>query len=827
MRALALKQVEELAAASGGAVTIVDSRDIDDYLIIDISLNTHRIQTVGAGIRVRQRERFEIRVSDRYPFRPPSVWASHRRWAGTPHVQWARYLCLYAASSVEWNPADGMRGFIERLISWLENAAAGTLDPDGQPLHPPVTYHNEWVGFVVVHPDVGDRVPWGDSVTPGQTAQLFAWCTRSGDRIDVAEWMTLQELGDRVLGSGFVPTDDTGVPYIVAPLVLVSDELSMEYPDKGTDLVASLHEFGCPREDLLWSITTAGTFNAAIAAKAGLDNTATVVVMLGTPARRVEGPRRLAHITAWKFDDFGAEIMELLREIEDLENNSLIERATELANSWIDDAEVRWMVVHEDRPEVTNRRDVGTPAAWLRNKRVLVLGCGALGAPIAEHCVRAGVSALTVVDNSVVKPGILIRQPYRDFDIGYGKARRLASRLDALRPDLTVEWRARDVIGMFVGEQAQVPEYDLVIDATADVGVRAAIETARAAARELWPPMVTGLFGHDAVLALGVVSRPGATGSAHDILRRIAIDVHASDGSGLSGHVAGDFFPDPPRTEMFVPEPGCSSPTFTGSAMQTTALASSVFWAAMTELADPQREDPMVAVAIALPGSSSAAAGEHWWRWSNDHVVSDGEYEIRIAATAVSEMRAETRRGARTRGETIETGGMLLGSFDEAVGCVYIDTAAAPSPDSALSALFFAHGTQGTQEIVEHHRQRSINRVGFVGMWHTHPYGRARPSPTDEKGMGWIVSPSGTGRRALMLILGGGRPIWDRWREHGQVPDVYVRVIERDDQMNKLATIGEAGTVVMDGGLPGGFYQPVAPEDHGQSWWRRALVLRS
>lgn len=507
MRDLALRQVEELAAASGGAISVIGSRNTDPYLIIDISLATRGIETVGAGITVRQRERFEIRVRDSYPYRPPSVYASHRRWAGTPHVQWGRYLCLYAAASVEWNPADGMRGFIERLTSWLENAAAGTLDPDGQPLHPPVTYREEWAGFMVVHADVGDRVPWGDSVTPGQTAQLFAWCTRSGDRVDVVEWLTFDELANRVLDDGFVAVDDKGLPYIVAPAVLVSDELSMEYPDRAAALVASLQEFGYPREDLLWSIWAAGTINTLIAETAAVENTAPVVVILGTPARRVEGSRRLAHITAWNFDDMGAEIMDLLRRVKRLRREELTAEGEALANNWIDSAEVRWMVIHEDRPEVTNRRDANTPAAWLRDKKVLVLGCGALGAPIAEHCVRAGVAALTVVDNGVVKPGILIRQPYRDFDIGYYKAQRLAGRLDSLRADLTVKSRVCDVIGMFGGEDPQVPEYDLVIDATADVGVRAAIETARAGAREQWPPVITGLFGHDAVRALGIVEQ--------------------------------------------------------------------------------------------------------------------------------------------------------------------------------------------------------------------------------------------------------------------------------------------------------------------------------
>ena len=52
------------------------------------------------------------------------------------------------------------------------------------------------------------------------------------------------------------------------------------------------------------------------------------------------------------------------------------------------------MRVLENRPEITRRRDEGSPPAWLAGKRVLVLGCGALGAPAAEACVRAGAAAL-------------------------------------------------------------------------------------------------------------------------------------------------------------------------------------------------------------------------------------------------------------------------------------------------------------------------------------------------------------------------------------------------------------------------------------------------
>ena len=92
------------------------------------------------GIRVRDRERFRILAGAKYPCLLLAVQVPHRRWAGTAHVQWGRSLCLYAAPSVEWVPSDGMDGFIGRLSTWVARAAEGTLDPDGQPLHPPVAY---------------------------------------------------------------------------------------------------------------------------------------------------------------------------------------------------------------------------------------------------------------------------------------------------------------------------------------------------------------------------------------------------------------------------------------------------------------------------------------------------------------------------------------------------------------------------------------------------------------------------------------------------------------------------------------------------------------
>ena len=156
MNDLARRQLVDLVERSEGAIELVKSTVDGRWTVFEVALDTRGIATGNpVGIHVRARNRFEIIVDDRFPYHPPTVRALHRRWAGTPHVQWGRQLCLYAAPSVEWDPRNGMRGLIDRLLTWLQRAAAGTLDPDGQPLHPPVTYTTPGAGWIVINPDLG------------------------------------------------------------------------------------------------------------------------------------------------------------------------------------------------------------------------------------------------------------------------------------------------------------------------------------------------------------------------------------------------------------------------------------------------------------------------------------------------------------------------------------------------------------------------------------------------------------------------------------------------------------------------------------------------
>ncbi len=830
---LALRQLADIVNARPGALEVLGTQWADsrrDTLRVEVSLDLSGLAHAPGGIQVRARERFLLDVSPRFPYTPPAVQAAHCRWAGTPHVHWGYLLCLYAAPSVEWQPGEGMRGLIERLLLWVEKAALGELDPDNRPRHPPVAYLGDADEQVVVRANLADRVPWAEE-SPRSVAYLVAVCEQREARLDVIEWHAPDEF-QRVLEAGWGRDSVQGGRQVAVATVLIDGEFGFEYPSRAEELAAGLYGVGVQHEAFMELIALVASANATTTgAESG-----PLIVMVGTPSRHLGRGPRLAHLVAWRLNSLAEEIANLLARVNRLDAPELRQEIVALGGSWLSVANTNWLRVMEDRPEVTMRRDAASSATWLAGKRILVLGSGAIGAPAAEFCVRAGASAITVVDNDLVTPGILVRQPYRDDDIGKPKAEVLARQLRRIRPATTIIGQVADAITAYDSPHGDIPPFDLIIDATADTGVRAALEVARTHAPGAWPPVLSMLIGHQARRGLVALASPGATGSGHDMFRRFGLAVNGPHHTAFAD-IAADFFPHPPRSTTFQPEPGCSAPTFVGSAAEVTALTGMMMTTALDVLAGcgpADSQQPMAVGAVRLGAEHAditTAQGTRWLGWPNDLTVweqRDG-FHVRISHAALAEIRAEVRRGARLRGGRIETGGMLIGALDEAAGCVFIDTATGPPPDSRLSEFHFDHGVAGAQEIIDYHRERSHRSSGFVGMWHTHPCGIAAPSPTDEAGMATLVTPVSSGpSQALMIILGGDENTWTTWRDntHPNIsPEVFARLVRRADR-NTPPPIPPAPSEMTY--FPGGWSPGAAETTKKRHWrrWRRWRRLR-
>jgi integrative and conjugative element protein (TIGR02256 family) len=725
---LARGQFEAIAALGDGLELLSVTQPERDgaRAVFEVSLDCGGFEHREGGIRVRQRERFRIYVGADFPFSEPSVKSTHRRWAGTPHVQWGRLLCIYAAAA-EWRADLGIFGYLERLELWLRRAAVGELDPVGAPLHPPVAYASGEAPRLIVRadaPEVG-AAPW----------RGLAHIRRvSEDRIDLIGWSA--EMVDAV---------DSSVQ--MAPALLLPQAIDWEYPETARALLEALAERGVSWEEL-FALLRIGSLSAP--------EDAGMPLIVGSPMRRGADGEPRQHIAAWYFGEtittairnsleaiFGeGRIKEIGKELE------------EILAGWAEVARVAWCSVDELRPEVTERRDSASPVREVFAGRIVsVWGCGAIGANVAEWLLRAGVAELHLYDRDVVSAGVLSRQPYSDADIGRPKSAALAERLGAVDPEVTVVSHPYDVfLGPLAGTDPSDGS-DFVIDATAAPVVAEKLEAIRRAHGAGEATAIAMIFGHTAEHGISVVSPPQHTGGAADLLRRVGLA--CTSAPGLGGF-AEEFWPDPPRREDFQPEPGCSEPTFRGSAPEVAAVAGALLAASAADiLAKPTRASARL---IALPSATHSGRRQARLSFEKDVVLEAGlgRYQVRLSPGAMRSIRAEIARNARLGRQRSETGGILFGRRDPAARVIWVDEASGPPPDSIASPAEFVCGTAGVKARDEATRKRTRRATRFVGMWHTHPDDPAMPSERDVGSMVELVSMEPL-PETLMLIC-GGRP---------------------------------------------------------------------
>ena len=130
----AVEQLDEIGQASAGTFEIVDNVEPPgegDEIVLIISIDCSSFPREEGGVPFRVREKLRVNIPWAFPLSRPAAYFTHKRYGDFPHVQWGDSICLYQAPDVEWQPAQGMFGFMQRLDDWLRAGAAAELDPIG------------------------------------------------------------------------------------------------------------------------------------------------------------------------------------------------------------------------------------------------------------------------------------------------------------------------------------------------------------------------------------------------------------------------------------------------------------------------------------------------------------------------------------------------------------------------------------------------------------------------------------------------------------------------------------------------------------------------
>lgn len=146
--------------------------------------------------------------------------------------------------------------------------------------------------------------------------------------------------------------------------------------------------------------------------------------------------------------------------------------AAKYANNNIlsDSAVVEWIKSENWFPDQIRSR--GSLPTDILDKRVLLIGAGAVGSAIAEMLVRGGLDRLTVCDGDNAKAGNLVRHTLDLRHVSLNKASALASHLNQISPHAKIKYQK----GKFPPKTGfSLSDFDLIIDCTASQRMLAAL----------------------------------------------------------------------------------------------------------------------------------------------------------------------------------------------------------------------------------------------------------------------------------------------------------------------------------------------------------------
>ena len=716
----ARRELERLSAIDPNTFELIGMPYLKSgWLISKVCLSLGVMEVKEDGLDLREREEFILYVPPGFPFDRPRLQVEHTRFAMFPHVTWTKTICLYQ-SNVEWNPSDGLYGFFDRLRVWLGKAAINDMDPLEGPLEPP--HHDtdftqnpfvirvdapcavgkEWIGLAILE-------------KYQNRTELIAWNDLSG------EW------------------PQQGQP---AFAVILPKKMPMEFPSNGGDLFRALEAAGMDRNRILTSLG----FAALLIPKGE-----PIHLVLGFPMRRaVDGSQRL-HIAVWTTDtERASALRNVLPENTDPEEIRVLRK--ELRDSLtalFELSNIKWCNVHEDRNEIVVRRDNGTSIAWFAGKKILILGCGALGSWVAEIVARANPCLVHLVDNAKVKPGVLARQNFILDDIGSNKAEALARRLKAITHGCTILPYGREAYAFVTEKKEIIHDYDVVLDCTASTIFQMKLERDWGKFFGHTPPFISLIIDAQASHCLCVISPKDSSGGIWDAYLTLKIRLCIE---GDLPALTAAFYSDRAAEKIFQPEPGCSDPTFIGSTSDVMGLTSGALNIAAGSI---QAKNSSVGIALSAPGGTGHSGPLNLQELPQFFDTVVGNYRVRVAKNVFTQARAWVRQNNRVRSLHHETGGLLWGVWDDAVQVIWIFDLSGPPPDSQHDPANFLCGVEGTLEEHKQRMARTYGSCGFVGHWHTHPNLPSHQSTMDMQNMTELVSRIGQNqKRSVMVIFG-------------------------------------------------------------------------
>lgn len=373
--------------------------------------------------------------------RPAAVF-QREGWAGEPADLLER---------LEWR--------IGRLLLWIDAAAEDRLLVEGDPLELPM-YPEVDTSRVLAFRETTDDIDWWIAHETHWGFATVAGIPGARGTAVVADFMDPHRRSlRRVPWSNAIPVEEKGVDavWIILPTFAVFEPWRS---------AATWHEL------------------SALCDGVGIDLPA-ILVKAGSRLRRMQGRKRAAPILLLIGFPLEAEVGEAPERFHwiALKNLQLCTRedvrkgfsgTAEARRTWdrelaASNRPLEWQRTANWAPDQLRKR--GEAEDGVRDRSILVLGCGTLGAAVAENLLRMGVTRIGLLDHDTLQVGNLSRHVLTMRDAGWGKAVRMAVRLNMAAPDANVIALPFSFPPAKSSDAELLGEWDVVVDCTASDSV--------------------------------------------------------------------------------------------------------------------------------------------------------------------------------------------------------------------------------------------------------------------------------------------------------------------------------------------------------------------
>lgn len=368
--------------------------------------------------------------------------------------------------------------------------------------------------------------------------------------------------------------------------------------------------------------------------------------------------------------------------------------------------------------------------------KILFLGCGAIGSKFALHIIKSGQTRkITFIDNDDLSPHNLVRHGLLNEGLGINKALAMKDVVEKLyssdKDSINVNAINDNIVNLFLGANHEIfCQHSWIIDATASTMIRNVIT------HEKLPSSLSICrceIADDG--KLGFLSIEGSNRNPRlDDLLLFILDL-AIDQPGISNWLKSTEIQRDTNPETILEEisigMSCSSETMKISD-DTVSFHASLFSQRFRKNAQNSgtKKHGFLQISFSDIDRKSNCIVQSYEILPVSVILAenDKKWQIRIKADAREQLMQSLHKSGGN-----ETGGLLIGQMDPKKMIVYITRILPAPPDSKCWPIAFERGILDVPEEVTTIRQQTGKTIDYVGEWHTHPGGGKRLSPVDNE----------------------------------------------------------------------------------------------